>query len=373
MSEQTTSFDLRGLVGIQVVGATPAEAAAVRRQLGPLERPLDREPDIVIRYCDQIPVTAPVRLIGVDEIGFTDDCFLVLRGKREARVRVAIPMDQVGGRCEILCERGALGVPLLIPIVNLTALTRGILPLHAAAFVYQGRGVLVTGWAKGGKTETLLAFMSHGARYAGDEWIYIDPATRRLVGIPEPIRLWDWHLRSAVEYRAAVPAKARARLAALRGGVSALEALAGTQALAGAQALARRALPIVRRQLNVQVTPTKLFGAGACVDEATLDHVLLVANHASATIEAEPVPASEVADRMAYSLEYERLDFRSYYQRFRFAFPRAANPHLDEAETTERQLLHKALDGVPSHAVRHPYPVAIPALFDAISPLLGTA
>ena len=371
MSEQTTSFDLRGLVGIQVVGATPAEAAAVRRQLGPLERPLDREPDIVIRYCDQIPVTSPVRLIGVDEIGFTDDRFLVLRGRREARVRVAIPMDQVGGRCEILCERGALGVPLLIPIVNLTALARGILPLHAAAFVYRGRGVLVTGWAKGGKTETLLAFMSRGARYAGDEWVYIDPATRRLVGIPEPIRLWDWHLRSAVEYRAAVPATARARLAALRGGVCALEALSGA-GLAGS-GFARRALPIVRRQLNVQVTPTKLLGAGACADEATLDHVLLAANHAQATTEAQPVPASEIADRIAYSLEYERLDFRSYYQRFRFAFPRAANPHLDEAETTERQLLHKALDGIPSHTVHHPYPVAIPALYDAISPLLGTA
>jgi hypothetical protein len=365
----TTSFDLHGLVGIQLVGATPAETAAVRRQLGLLEQPqlLGRQPDIVIRYCDRIPLPETVRLIGVGEVGFTDDLFLILRGKHEARIRVAIPMDQVGGRCEILCERGTLGVPLLIPIVNLTALARGILPLHASAFDYEGRGVIVTGWAKGGKTETLLAFMSRGARYVGDEWVYIDPAIRRVVGIPEPIRLWDWHLRAAAEYAQQVPCGARARLRALRAGVITLEALAAGRLGVG---WARRALPIARRQLSVQVCPTRLFGVEACAESASLDHVVLVANHSSQAVEALAVPAREVAERAAFSLAYERADFLSYYQRFRFAFPHVANPHVEEAEATGRRLLHRALDGVPSHAVHHPYPPAIPSLFDAIAPLL---
>ncbi|MGH8907536.1 MAG: hypothetical protein ACRD0K_13670 [Egibacteraceae bacterium] len=368
MVGQYVTFNLRGLVGIQLVGATSAEAAGVRRQLGPIEGPLDREPDIVIRYRDQIPLSQTPRLLGIDEVGFTDDRFLVLAGQRGTRVRVAIPMDRVGGQCEILCERGTPAVPLLIPIVNLTALARGTVPMHATALVYNGRGVLVTGWAKGGKTETLLAFMAQGARYVGDEWIYIDPDTRRLVGIPEPIRLWDWQLRSAAEYRRRVPRGARARLRTLGSGIRILEALASGHRQAG---LMRRALPIARRQLSVRVPPARLFGAHACVESADLDHVVMVASHESRAVEAAPVPASEIAERMVFSLEYERLGLLSYYQRFRFAFPHAANPHIEEAATTQRQLLHKALDGVPSHVVHHPYPPVISSLFDAIAPLLA--
>jgi len=54
-------------------------------------------------------------------------------------------------------------VPHLLAVINLTALAKGVLPLHASAFTYRGLGVLATGWAKGGKTETLLEFAWLGA------------------------------------------------------------------------------------------------------------------------------------------------------------------------------------------------------------------
>src|SRR5918997_82180 len=112
-------FDLHGIVGIRLVGASPGDERAVADQLGPIRTPgLDREPDIVIRF------------------------------------------------------------------VNLTALAKGALPLHAAAFTYRGTGVVVTGWAKGGKTETLLGFMAAGAEYVGDEWVYLDANGRHVHGIP---------------------------------------------------------------------------------------------------------------------------------------------------------------------------------------------
>lgn len=64
-------------------------------------------------------------------------------------------------------------MPLLIALVNATALSKGVLPLHASAVTFEGTGPLVAGWSKGGKTEALLSFMRRGALYVGDEWVYL--------------------------------------------------------------------------------------------------------------------------------------------------------------------------------------------------------
>ena len=47
---EVLDFDLHGLVAIRLVGATPRDAAAVARQLGPVQAVVDREPDLVIRF-----------------------------------------------------------------------------------------------------------------------------------------------------------------------------------------------------------------------------------------------------------------------------------------------------------------------------------
>ena len=153
-------YDLGGVVGIRLADAGPEEEALVSRQLGPIRRPLEREPDIVVRFVDELELSSPVRYIGLEDCGFTADAFLVLRGKHKSRARVQLPFARIGGRCEIVCERGLAAVPLLVPIVNLTALANGLLPLHAAAFLWNDVGIVATGWSKGGKTETLLAFMA---------------------------------------------------------------------------------------------------------------------------------------------------------------------------------------------------------------------
>jgi hypothetical protein len=185
-------YDLHGLVGVRLLDAEPADARAVDRQLGPIRTPLEREPDITIRFVEELPVRGTVRLLGLDEAGYTEDAFLVLRGKHKTRARVQIRFEQIGGRCEITCESGLKAVPLLIPILNLTALAKGALPLHASAFEYEGTGILTTGWSKGGKTEALLTFMARGARYIGDEWVYLHPEmspqgrhVTRMSGIPD--------------------------------------------------------------------------------------------------------------------------------------------------------------------------------------------
>src|SRR5215211_1589126 len=184
-------FDLHGLAAIAVADASASELAVVGRQLGLAESVLDRAPDITVRFVDRLEVSGRLRYLGLDDAAFTDDAFLVLRGRHKSRVRVAVPLHRIGTGCEIVCERGLSAVPLLVPILNLTVLANGALPLHASAFVHRGRGCVATGWTKGGKTEALLAFASAGAEYAGDEWVYVSGDGDRVWGIPEPVRVWD--------------------------------------------------------------------------------------------------------------------------------------------------------------------------------------
>ncbi|HET7743687.1 MAG TPA: hypothetical protein VFK76_03010 [Gaiellaceae bacterium] len=361
-------FDLHGLAGVRLLDASPDDAATVSRQLGPIAATLDREPDIVVRFVDRLD-PGRLHLLGVDDAGFTDEAFLVLRAKHKTRARVRIGFHEIGDRPEIVCERGLPAVPLLIPILNLTVLANGALPLHAAAFSFAGRGVVATGWSKGGKTETLLAFAARGAEYVGDEWVYLDADGERVYGIPEPIRVWDWHLRQLPQYREAIRGGDRRRLRALRSFRS-LERFVpdGTLGDAFPAVALRRIFPVLESQLFVDVDPRRLFGTGFGPLAAPFDHLFFVGSHEAPEIVVRPVDSDEVARRMVFSLQHERMPLMAYYLKFRFAFPELANPLLEQAESLQRERLCQLLAGKPTYAVEHPYPVSIPALFDAISP-----
>jgi hypothetical protein len=93
------------------VDAGPREVAAVSRQLGPIRAALAREPDVTVRFVERIERSSPLRYIGLSDAAFSDDAFLLLRGKHESRLCVQIPFERVGERCEILCERGLAAGP----------------------------------------------------------------------------------------------------------------------------------------------------------------------------------------------------------------------------------------------------------------------
>jgi hypothetical protein len=358
-------FDLHGLGGVRLVGASDADAAAVERQLGPIRAVLDREPDVVVRFVDRLELSEPIRLLGVGDAGYTAEGFVILRSRHKSKARVLMPLADVGAQPEIVCERGLAAVPLLIPILNLTVLARGALPLHAAAFEYDGCGVVATGWSKGGKTESLLAFTAEGARYVADEWAYIAPGGGRVYGIPEPVRLWDWHLRQAAGHRRRIGRGKRARLTALR--------------LAGATEPAARALrggrrggavdrvySLLRNQLHVDVEPRRLFGER--LPSTSFDRLFFLMTHNSPETVVERIEAEEVARRMLASLQYERLDFLGAYLKMRFAFPEAVSELIEEAQSVERERLLEAFAGKPAYLVRHPYPTSLAALYDAMRP-----
>jgi hypothetical protein len=367
-----TDYDLHGIVGVRLLDASSHDVRTITRQLGPIQASLTRTPDIVIRFVDQLPFSSPLRYLGVDDAGFTDDAFLVLRSKHHARAKVQIPMEQIGQRCEIVCERGLPAVPFLIAIINLTALSKGALPMHATAFSYNGKGVLTTGWSKGGKTETLLSFMAHGAKYIGDEWVYISQDGKRMYGIPEPIRVWDWHLQRMPQYWAQVAQGERVRLHMIRLMVQALDrsVTSGLGNGGGPGKLVQRVTPHLKQQLHVQLTPHKLFGPESSQPEGNFDKVFLVGSHDSPDISVQPIDPQEIAQRMVFSLQEERQEFISCYHKFRFAFPGMRNQFIEQAEGRQREILTRVLANKEAYAVYHPYPFDISRLFDVLSPLI---
>jgi len=366
----STAFDLHGLVTIRLVNAQPRDVQAVSRQLGPIRCKDRNDADITIRFVDRVAPSSRVRYLGLHQGGFTDDAFLVLRASHKARTRVQIPMAEIGGKCALVCEHGIPAIPLLTAIVNLTALTKGSVPLHAAAFEWKGAGVVVTGWSKGGKTETLLSFMNRGARYIADEWCYIAPDGRRIFGVPEPVRLWRWQLLQLPHYRRRISLMERINMATL----SVVPTIQASLPLEWQRSRPGRATQRVahflEQQLHVNVAPEKLFDQGIADTEGQFTHLVFVLSTEDPATTVEPAAPQVVAERMVHSLAYERLPLLEYYRMFRFAFPELANPHLEAAEQREQTLLGRAFEGKPTVQVTHPYPVQLDRLFECIEPLL---
>jgi hypothetical protein len=361
-SRGSYDFDLHGIVGIRLVDASAADAAKVERQIGPLRATLDREPDITIRFVEEA-TRRPLTYAGLNQGGFNEDGFFVLQGKGGVAAKALIPFDQIGHHPHLVCETAMPAVPHLLAIINLTALSKGVLPLHASAFTMDGTGLLVTGWAKGGKTESLLACMSEGAQYVGDEWIYLT-ADGQMLGVPEPIRLWSWHLRQLPAILSSRPRRDRLRLATWDRAAS-VSAKAAKWRLPGS-GLARKGSPVVARQAYLQIPPAALFGADQVVLRGHLDAVVLVASHESHDIIIEAPTRSEVSGRMAASLVDERAVFMSVYQQFRYAFPGSTSAVVEAADAAEARLLGRLLDPLPAAKVLHPYHCDIAALGRAV-------
>lgn len=210
---KTTDFDIRGVVGVRLIDATEKDVRVVINQIGEPGATLTREPDITIRFVPDLP-TQPLNLLALNA-GYDASGFYILRSSK-APCKARIPFEKLGETSEIICQSGLRSVPLLIAMVNLALLSKNHLPLHASAFEFNGVCSAVMGWAKGGKTETMLAFAKHGGSYVADEWTVFSP-TGEVFGIPEPIRLWDWHLAQIPRLRLQVKGKKKLIFGAIHG------------------------------------------------------------------------------------------------------------------------------------------------------------
>jgi hypothetical protein len=362
-------FDLHGLVGIRLVDPSPGDVAAVSKQLGVLQQSLSREPDITLRFVAHL-LTPPLRHLGFKKLGFTDNALFVFEdGANGGKVR--IPFAQLGRKCEIVCESGLQTVPLLKQILALTAQAKGYVSVHASAFVHNGVGVLMAGWAESGKTTALLGFAEQGAELIGEDWVLVTGDGKKMCGLPTMIELSSSHLRILPHVRRTIKRSRLLKLAALhrlhriqdaalgrRGNRSSLGKLLGRIVTA----LEQRAYPIV--------PPQAIFGnhVGSLVGRP--DKVFLLVSHDDPWVEVKQTPLDEMALRLAHLAQYEQIHLLEHYLAFKFAFPEATNPIIESSFDSHHEILSQALVGKDIYTVWHPYPLVFSELYEEIEPLL---
>lgn len=373
--DEIVDFNIHDLIGIRLVNPSKHDVRVVERHLGLNPASFVGGPALTINYVERICEGQPLRFLGRDDVAFTDAAFIILRSGDLARARTRLAMDQIGGDLEIECESGLPAIPLLRQLINMAMLARGIVPVHAAAFSFQGRGVLVTGWSHGSKTGTLLAFMAAGATFVGDEWIYFSIERDRMFGLPDQLEARPWYLGELRQYqrRVSLPDRIRTRMTA--GLAHLLEPLIPrverTNSIP-AKAV-RHARQLLLNQQSIPLRPVDLFGKDACELSSPLDLVIVTVSHSAKELEVSPVTLDRVAGQMANSFVHEQATLMASYRKHLFAFPERRNSLLDNVEQVYRERAIEGLRGKRTYTMQHPYPVSAAALRAAVEPLIAAS
>jgi hypothetical protein len=362
-SGNTVDFDIHGLVGVRLVAPSPTNITAVSAQIGPPSSRVLRRPDIVIRYVDRLSA-GTLHYVDLGKTASSQAGFIVFP-EGDGEGKVSIPFEQVGSDCEIFCERRVGWIPLLISIINLTALKKHrCVPIHASAFVHEGTGVLVTGWVKSGKSEALLAFSQHGATYVGGEWVLLSCDGNTMYGLPGTFRMWEWQRRKLSHLQHIGGNAGTFRLIRFLDAMQ--RAMPKGLASFGPLKLLREGMPALRRQLNFRVEPKAVFGDRCGSLTAHPDKIFIGMVHSDDCILIEPAEPATVADQLACATEFELTSLMSHYRAFKFAFPGMRNKFLEGVHDMLRDALRQALAAKETYTLYHPYPVSFRDLFQVM-------
>lgn len=372
---EVVDFNIHDLAGVRLINPSARDVQIVQGHLGLQPAEFSGTPALTISFVDRLDVDQPLRFLGRDDVAFTDDAFIVLRSRNLARARTRLAMEQLGETCELTCETGLPAVPLLRQLLNLAMLARGVVPVHAAAFSHRGRGALVTGWSHGSKTGTLLAFMAEGAKFVGDEWIYLSASNHRMYGLPDQLEARPWYLRELPHFQRKVGFSDRVRTGLTAGLAALLGPLVARSERRNSlgNKLIRYAHQALLDQQSVHLKPLSLFGADNCMLASPMDVVIVTVSHDAQNVEVTPAEIEPVAGRMAASFVHEQASLMACYQKHLFAFPGRRNALLDRLDQRYRECAVEALKGKPTYTMAHPYPVSIAALRNAVEPLLDPA
>ena len=361
--------DFLGIITIQVLNYSKKEIGLIESYFNTKIKKINSDPDIIIKFVDEIK-SAYMVYLGLNYAGFDKNNFYILVDQEEKR-KVIIPFDKIGDTIEIVCEKGINSVPLLNHIINFYLIKKNFVPIHSSALYYNQKGLLVMGWTKGGKTETLLSFLNHGAQYVGDEWVVLSADGSEMYGLPVPITIWKWQLTYVKKLIGKIDFKSRIIFIF----VEMLELLYKISLKLKLQSvfpfqLLTRALPQFRKLLKIRKKPSSIFKNQIKNGKTKLNTIILAFSHTSNDITVEKCDSSEISDRMMHSNDYEQIPFFEYYKTFRYAFPEKTNVFLDNIKERHSSLLAKALTGKKSFKVSHPYPVSFEELFLKLNSVL---
>lgn len=365
--QQIVEYLMHGLIGIRLIDATEHDISRFEKQLGLTQTPLHGIPEISIRFIEKFSV-GTLNYLGLNSTGYSNDEFYLL-DKKNGAIQVQIPFESIGEHCEIVCRSGLNSIPLLYEIIMISLMKKNFVWLHASAFSYKGNSILVMGWEKGGKTESLLAFANQNSLYIGDEMVALSSDGKKMFGIPLPMAIWEWQIKYIPRLIPKISLQNRIVFKI----ISLLDKLhrifaKGRLSNSFPFQIIGDALPALKRKLKIWVLPYELFNNQDGTQGSTPDKIFLVMCHNNKDISIEPCNPEEIAQRMANSNEYERMHFFKYYKAFKFAFPDIKNEFLETIDMHQNNLLNQALAEKESYKVLHPYPVSLDNLFNAMLP-----
>ena len=344
-----------------------AETGRLRAELEPSDV---RTPDVTLRIWERLAPRGAEEFAGGRDLGFADERLWV-RGKgREYELSLApqrsgltgAEHDSLGAELNVTAQAPSLAI--FGALLDAYGLERGSIPVHAAAFVHQGHGVLVTGWPHSSKSGALLAFMARGASFVSDDWIALDADGRSMCGNTRPIRANDGYLAHLPELRRRLPRTQRWRTGFFR-------RLSSQPQLSRAGASVGRYLPTrltgwvsggLRKLYTSGIDPLAFFGPARCVSETRPDVVLWLVSGTSAEIEIEPVEPHLLAQAQTHSCENELGPLFDACRRFGHVYPHLASPRMERFAGLYRDKLEQALGDKRCFRVLHPYPAPLQAL-----------
>lgn len=365
----TATYDWHGVVGIQVLDWKRSDIRNVENQLGLQRTQLDRPPDLTIRYVDRLPLMGELTYLSRDA-AIAGDVFVLAAGA-DRRPVMQVPFASLGSRCDLMIVRGMSSIPLLAQMLSLTALRSGYLPVHASAFEYDRVGVLVVGGAEVAKTGTLLAFMSQGATFVGDDWVLVHKDGRTMYGLPTPMKLKSAHLRALPEYRARLDVRTKRRMRMMS---SLLRLERCVPGYSSPTSIAGRARARVRARLaagvTARVSPHRLFGAAARFGAGAPDIVFLARSVESTGVAVNPIQPNDLVRCLVPLLEHEWKELDRHYALFRAAFPGRRNELIESKTKLLEAGLQFALKEKRTYEICYPAAAPISGILRTLKPLI---
>jgi hypothetical protein len=368
-------YDIHGVLGLRLIDPTPSLARLVARQLDPCRpAPLASQPDVSISRLRTASLKGRRYRLGdagdSQECEFSDSEFILRKGA----MTLSIPFASVGQGCVIGWSGGGGMRRLLIdyvrPALQISLLPKDCLALHSAAVAYEGKGILLAGWAESGKTEAMLGFLQAGAAFVSDKWTIVDGDGSSIHHFPTPITVRNWmiDLIPGLRQRLKGSELLRARAAGLVTSVLRAEALSRAPLTTEVKSLAELAG-------RISVTPSQLLGKDGdsgsqwrSSSSAPLESLFLLVTSGEDRIAVREGDIDEISSRLADCAAYERRAFFGLYQRFTYAFPGRRNRLIEEAREAESRTLAKALASKRVFVVEAPFPFDPATLYRAIQP-----
>ena len=362
-------FDLGGVVRVAALDPSPGDVERMAAVLGsPSEAPVEAIPHLVIRFVDEFP-ERDFRTVANGSTAYADDGLYILRSPTGRAVARLHPGDP-GQPDVILCERGLEEVPLLEGMIDLVALERGWVPLHASAWSDDGVGMVAAGWGRSGKTGALLAFCESGARFVGDDRVFVSRDGAHMFGIDRPVRMRDWHI-AQLPGLARLVGGGRRTLAHVgpwlgRIGERVLGPMGDRWPLV--QRIARALLGRTRGRLAAHLHPERFPSTGPR-ELATPDVFIVMESHRDDGVVVQPLEPDTLAERLAAIVHAELLPVLSAQLSLRFAFPGSGWDRLERAPEAAARMIREATAGKPAYLVRHPYPCSLAELRSVLETL----